>query len=137
MQHPLFRPHGAISVNTEDRILIVRAQGPWNAELSQLYGEMVQSQVQALAGAPWAVLGVISREGVHTPDSYSVQVDIIREHHALGRVASAIVFHYFDSPQIARRVFAKMYSEAEEAHEFFEDEESARHWLSEQLRAAG
>lgn len=131
-----FRPHGELAVFAEGRILVMRASGPWNAELSLLYGEIVQMHVLKLSGAPWALLGIISEEGVHTPESFAVSVNIVRAHQKLGRVASAIIFHYQDSPLIARRVFEKMYEEAGEPHAFFDDEAVARQWLNERLTAA-
>lgn len=137
MDYSIFRPHGTFSVNTEGRVLVMRAQGPWNAEMSELYGQSVKQQVQELSGAPWVLLGVISEEGVHTPDSFIVSVDIIRAHKKLGRVGTAIIFRYQDSPLIARRVFEKLYNEADEPHAFFADEPAARQWLSERLTAAG
>lgn len=137
MPHTKFRPHGSLTVEIDGRVLVVRAQGPWNAELSELYGENVQAQVNQLAGAPWGLLGVISDEGVHTPDSFAVSVDIVRAHRKLGRSASAIIFRYQDSPLIARRVFEKLYNEAGEPHAFFEDEAAACQWLNEQISSAG
>lgn len=131
-----FRPHGELAVFTEGRVLVMRASGPWNAEFSQLYDEVVQKQVVKLSGAPWALLGIISEEGVHTPESFAVSVNIVRAHQKLGRVATAIIFHYQDSPLIARRVFEKMYEEAGEPHAFFDDETAARQWLNERLVAA-
>ena len=137
MDHSKFRPHGALSVNTEGRVLVMRAQGPWNAEFSQLYGETVQAKEQELSGAPWVLLGIVSDEGVHPPDSFAVQLEIIRAHQKQGRVGTAIIFRYQDSPLIARRVFEKLYNEAGEPHAFFDDEAAARQWLSERLIAAG
>ncbi len=137
MQRTHFPPHGVYSLAIEGRILVMHAQGPWNEELTSQYGVDVHQFTEALAGLPWALLGVVKREGVHTPESYRLQREILEAHRMKGRVATAIVFDYDDAPQIAKRVFDKLYTEAGEPHAFFDDEVSARIWLIERLRLAG
>ena len=86
---------------------------------------------------PWVLLGIVSGEGVHLPDSFVIQTEIIRAHQKQGRAGTAVIFRYQDSPLIARRVFEKLYNEAGEPHAFFDDEAAARQWLSERLALAG
>ena len=131
-----FMPHGEFSVATEGRILVVRTVGPWNEELIRLYSRTVAENVEALAGAPWALLGVISDEGLHTPDSFSATVETVRKHRIRGRIASAIILQHVSAREIVRSMFSRLYTEAGEPFAFFEDEESARGWLSEKLAEA-
>ncbi len=132
-----FAPHGEFSVSTEGRILVVRTTGPWNEELIQLYSQTVADNVEALAGAPWGMLGVISEEGLHTPNSFSATVATVRRHRTQGRTASAVVLHQVSAPEVVRNIFTKLYTEAGEPFAFFDDEASARSWLMERLREAG
>ncbi|OQA34074.1 MAG: hypothetical protein BWY57_00759 [Betaproteobacteria bacterium ADurb.Bin341] len=132
-----FAPHGEFSVSTEGRILVVRTTGPWNKELIQLYSQKVTENVEALVGAPWGMLGVISEEGLHTPDSFSATVATVRRHRTQGRTASAVVLQNVSAPETVRKIFTKLYTEADEPFAFFDDEALARSWLAERLREAG
>jgi len=128
-----FKPHGEFSVATEGRILVVRTIGPWNEELIRLYSRTVTENVEALAGAPWGMLGVVADEGLHTPDSFAATVETVRKHRARGRIASAVILQNVSAREIVRSMFSRLYTEAGEPFAFFENEESARSWLSEKL----
>ena len=131
-----FPPHGKLDIRVDGRILVLRAEGPWNAELTRLYTELVEKHINALAGQPWALLGFVVNEGIHTPDSYAIQLQAVREHRQKGRVATAVVFERLDSEQFVRIVFDKLYNEAGEPHAFFDNEAAACAWLEERLREA-
>ena len=136
MLRPLFPAHGAYSLAIDGRILHMRAFGPWNEELTYQYGKDVRRYTDALAGAPWALLAEVMHDGVHTPESFRLQLEITRAHQEIGRIATAVIFDYENPPQIAQRVFDKLYDQAGEPHAFFDDQAAARAWLLEQLQLA-
>lgn len=130
-----FRPHGAYSVHAEGRILVVATSGPWNKELIEVFGMEVATLVNQLAGAPWGALGIVTKDGMHTPASYAAVVAGVRIQQSFGRVATAIILKDIEGPALVESILHRMYTEAGETHAFFAEEAEACAWLNAQIAA--
>lgn len=128
-----FCPHGTYALHIEGRILVSHVSGPWNRELIEDYVGAITAMIGKLAGSPWAMRATVTKNGMHTPESYAGLVEGIRRQRPLGRVATAVILCDVEAPTIVRSVLEKMYIEAEEPHAFFDDETSANAWLADRL----
>ncbi len=128
-----FEPLGDFSVAAENHFMVARITGPWNEELARLFGRKANDCAELLAGTSWVLMATIINEGMHTPDTFSATVEMVRQHRQKGRTATALVLKDVDGAEIVRSVFSRLYKKAGEPHAFFDDEISARAWLIERL----
>ncbi|MGE5387212.1 MAG: hypothetical protein ACM3SV_15125 [Betaproteobacteria bacterium] len=128
-----FPPHGRSDIWTEDRVLVVHTQGPWNRELVQEAAKVVLAKAEVFEGRPWLLLGIIYGDGLHTPEAFQEMIQAIRDQQAAGRSGTALILADVGNSSFFRGIYAKMYSAAAEPLEFFADEASARAWIAERL----
>ncbi len=129
----VFPPHGRSDIWTEDRILVVHTQGPWNQELVQEAAKIVLAKAEVFQGRPWLLLGVIYGDGLHTPEAFQEMINAIRDQQLVGRSGTALVLADVGTSAFYRGIYAKMYAAAAEPLEFFSDEAAARVWIAERL----
>jgi len=128
--------HGIFSIHVEGRMLVLHSTGPSNRELVEELSKAEKAALAELAGAPWGLLATITDEVMHTPESYAAMVETIRRHREMGRCATAVIFDHVFGDAMVRRVLERMYHEAGETAQFFDDEASARAWLLDQIEQA-
>jgi hypothetical protein len=131
---PPVRPHGSYDVSIDGRVLRAVVCGPWNVELVQAYADAFAQQVHTLAGAPWGTLAILTGEALHTAESHQAVVETVRQHRTLGRCATAVVMRVNSVPAMIRALFTRLYAEAGEPCEFFDDETQALQWLQAQIK---
>jgi hypothetical protein len=129
-----FPPHGRSDIWTEDHILVVHTQGPWNLELVQEAGKIVLAKAEQFGGKPWFLLVVIYGDGLHTPDAFQEMVRAIQNQQRVGRSGTALVLADVGDSSFYRGIYARMYGAASEPLEFCADEAAARAWIAEQLK---
>lgn len=134
---PLFAPHGQRNLLVEEQLIVVHSRGPWNAEFIHEGHTMMLKAIEAMAGKPWMLLGMIYGEGLQTPDAYAAQVASIQAQHPLGRKGTALVLVDKGDSKFFVDFYRDMYAAANEPVEFFLDEASARAWLTTQIAALG
>jgi hypothetical protein len=136
MRIPVFNPHGSHELAVQGRILQVRTRGPWNEEEVQRYVQSFARCVDQLAGAPWGVLAIVQGEAIHTPESQQGMVNAIVQHRRTGRCATALLLQLEIAPGLVRKLLIRMYAQAQEPCEFFDDEASAKAWLLTRIESA-
>lgn len=117
-------------------MLVLHSTGPSNRELVAELSKAEEVLVAELAGAPWGLLAKIAEEVMHTPESYDAMVKTIRRQRETGRCATAVIFDHVFGDAMVRRVLERMYHDAGEPVQFFDDEASARTWLLKQIEQA-
>ncbi|MFZ6849177.1 hypothetical protein [Undibacterium sp. RuRC25W] len=131
-----YQIQGQYELRIEGRMMISRVCGPWNIHAVNAYRDAAERIIQALSGAPWVLLAVLSGEPLHTAESIDELAEMIRGHRQLGRCGTALVF---EGPialaRIHQLMLSKMYIMSGEPHYFANDEASALLWLERQLAA--
>jgi hypothetical protein len=90
---PKFQPHGASRFERRGQVLILRSQGPFNAEHIQSLAPAFREYGGALKrDGPWATINVISTSMMVTPEGLAMlRASAQWTHDQLGRVAAAYV----------------------------------------------
>jgi len=124
------------SIHVEGPILVLHLTGPGDTELAEEVSKGENGAFAELAGRPWGLLAILADEAMHTPGSYQTMVEAIRRQRETGRCATAVIFDHVFGDAMVRRVLERMYRDAGEPVQFFNDEASARAWLLEQIEQA-
>jgi len=65
-----FSIHGEVAFKRQGQILVTDVQGPWNAELVELYKTQMSPYIAEMAkSGPWGLILVLHNEAVCTPDA--------------------------------------------------------------------
>lgn len=131
-----FLAHGSFSLQVEGRILLLHGEGPGNAELIEQYQLAVLRHREALAGQPWGNLVVLHGESLLTHDAVQLMNLSIGRSCASGMVAAAVVLSDTNYPGLGEQLWHQIYVAADMPHAFFDNIESARGWLLEQIDLA-
>jgi len=135
---PKFQPHGVSEFEARGQVLVLRSQGPFNAEHIQSLAPAFREFGGRLQQAgPWATINLVTRSLLSTPEA----VEMLRRsaqwtHDHLGRVAAAYV--------VGREVEGRMIMLAEVRRscagimpiEIFFELAPAQAWALEQIAAA-
>ncbi|MBN2659610.1 MAG: hypothetical protein JXR86_21305 [Spirochaetales bacterium] len=133
MERAIFYPHGELHFDVEDNLMIMTGTGPWNMESIIQSGEDATKSHLKLYGSRWGLLALLSGQAVHTPDAAEVLVEAVKKDKENGRTASALVLFDRENSDFNRHHISEIYRKAGETFRFFNDEESAREWLADQL----
>lgn len=128
-----FTPHGKLAAIIEENILIIKGAGPWNKEALERASTEFSDLLRQLYGKKWAVMLLIHGDPIHTPDATELLIEAIKEDKKHGRITTAIVLNDCDDIGFAKIHIADIYDKSGEDIRFFNDEYSARKWLSKQL----
>ena len=128
-----FDIHGSFSINREDNILIVHAEGPGNIELAEEYHTQMKAQVAVLKDKPWATLNIFSRESFFPPDASQALIEGAKRAKDIGFVACAFIVNAEQYQNSMKSFWEMIYVCAGVTYKFFEDETEAMAWLKERL----
>ncbi|WP_281560347.1 hypothetical protein [Thalassomonas sp. RHCl1] len=131
-----FIPHGKLSASIENNIFIIDGTGPWNKEALEQASREFSALHQQLYGTKWGVLVLTHGDPIHTPDASHLLIDAIKTDKRHGRISTALVVKDCDDVKFAKIHIRDIYHKAGENLQFFENEQSAKHWLQTQLSAA-
>lgn len=135
---PKFQPHGASRFERRGQILILRSEGPFNAEhIQSLAPAFREFGADLKRGGPWATINVISASMMVTPEGLAMlRASAQWTHDQLGRVAAA----YVAMPGAEGRVIMEASILASCAGimpiDIFDDVESAEAWALERVAEA-
>ena len=123
------RVHGSVSIELQDRILILHAEGPANADLIQQYQRDVKHYRELLRGEPWGNLVVFYNEPLFPPDARELMYQSIQRSRESGMAAVAVVLSDVNSPLTVRHFWDAIYTHVDMPHEFFDSQDQACEWL--------
>lgn len=113
--------------------MIITGTGPWNFESIIGSKNDAMRSHERLYNTRWGVLALLHGQPIHTPDAAEVLVEAVKRDKENGRKASALVLYDSESSIFGKYHIAEIYSKAGETFQFFDNEGSARAWLTEQL----
>ncbi|WP_296044120.1 hypothetical protein [uncultured Alteromonas sp.] len=125
-----FKKHGSLSVAIDGRLIVLKGEGPWNAESLHLSDDKIMQNLRAMYGSPWGVLAIFRGEAVYVPEAFTLLRKQIKKEITLGRVATAVVFVDVKSPLLSRHQFTSIYEMQGHEVAFFEDADEAKAWLN-------
>jgi len=128
-----FRAHGDLSARSINNILFIEGTGPWNIEKLKYMEVAAKDMLAKLYQQPWAVLCIMHGEIAFLPDAAAMLTEVIRQDKHKNRVATAIVITNSNLVCFSKGHLSKIYNDAGETFEFFDDRESAMSWLSAEI----
>ncbi len=131
-----FVPHGEVAVSREGRTMVIEGRGPWNLEAVERSEQAAETILRDLAGKPWGVVMVVYGEPIHVPDAKDYLVDLVKQDITNGRVASALVVGFCDSPTFAKNHIGSIYQQAGDNVAFFDSVAQAKSWVSQEITLA-
>ncbi|MBB6481184.1 hypothetical protein [Spirochaeta isovalerica] len=129
----IFYPHGELHFSVEGNLMIMTGTGPWNMESIIKSGDDATRSHKKLYGLKWGLLALLNGQAIHTPDAANVLIEAVKKDKKNGRTASALVLYDSGSADFGKHHISEIYRKAGETFRFFDNEESARKWLSAQL----
>ena len=131
-----FPIHGSLNICVESQLMIIRARGPANTEMVLQYQREVNQHREQLCDNPWTSLTVLSGEPLLPPEAAGMMVESIKQAEHMNLVATAIVFDDVQYKSISEQFWEGIYQRTTLKHAFFDDESSAKKWLSAELHSA-
>lgn len=129
-----FVPHGSVSIELIDHILVLRAKGPWNQELIQQYLIDVGPYKDKLKCVKWGVLLIAYGEPIMLEDASETLALGVLKDADIGRVATAIIINTDIGKELSKSIFTRIYSKTSNEFAFFEDEMTAKNWLNNTIK---
>jgi len=125
--------HGELTIQINHNIMEITATGPWNMEFfDMLHRELIRS-FQQLQQLPYATLLTPVGETLGVNEAVDYHIAFLK--HAK-TTAVAIVLSESEFAGATQRLLHDVYRRAGLTHAFFDDEDSARQWLQQQLNSA-
>jgi len=121
--------HGSYSIEQENNILLVDAQGPFNEITAKQYHQDIESYTQKMSGSAWGSLVLYRGNGVFTPDIEQSLTDTTHYRIENGMVAIAAVINDSAYADILQMQLQRIYQSCQIQFHFFSDSNNAKIWL--------
>ena len=125
--------HGILNFKLDDNILIIEGTGPWNKEALLLSSDTAGLAQKPRIKKKWGVIAILNGDPIHTPDAASLLIEYVTYDKLHGRVATAVILKNASSPEFGRKHIDKIYEQAGELCQFFENLCDAKIWIKQQL----
>ena len=125
--------HGELTIQINHNIMEITAIGPWNMEFfDMLHRELIRS-FQQLQQCPYATLLTPVAETLAVSEAVDYHIQFLKQ---AKTTAVAIVLSESEFASSTQRLCHDVYRRAGLTHAFFDDTDSARQWLQQQLQQA-
>jgi len=121
--------HGSYSIEQENNILLVDAQGPFNEITAKKYHQDIENYTQKMSGSAWGSLVLYRGNGVFTPDVEQSLTDTTHYRVENGMVAIAAVINDTAYADILQMQLQRIYQSCQIQFNFFSDSNNAKIWL--------
>lgn len=125
--------HGILNFRLDDNILIIEGTGPWNREALLLSFDTAGLVQKQRIKKKWGVIAILNGDPIHTPDATTLLIEYVTYDKLHGRVATAVILKNARSPELGRKHIDKIYEQAGELCQFFDNLHDAKSWIKEQL----
>ena len=125
-----FSAHGNYTIEQQNNILLIDAQGPFNDVLTEQYHQDIKLITQKMANAPWASLISFKNDGVFTPDAEQKLIETTQYRIENGMIAVAAVIINSPYADILQVQLQRIYQGCGIQFNFFSDAENAQKWLN-------
>ncbi|MBL4940292.1 MAG: hypothetical protein JKY81_01365 [Colwellia sp.] len=126
MQYPA---HGRYSIERQNNILLIDAQGPFNDVVTEQYHQDIMLITKKMSSNPWASLVSFKGNGVFTPDAEHNLIETTHYRVKNGMVAVAAVILDSAYADILQMQLQRIYQSCQIQFHFFSDTKNARKWL--------
>jgi len=129
----LFAPRGTLAMSTEDNIILIDAEGPWNIDYIDYLHQQLLLAVAQVDYNNFGALLTPKGEAISVEAGVEYHADFIRQGNTK---AIALNLAHCTTPLLAESLFSKIYRSAGVKHAFFDNAFDARHWLEKELAAS-
>ena len=126
-----FNAHGKFTIDAEQNIIIVDAEGPYNDELVNAY----EARFQAVMGEvcsqykEWSQIICMHNESIMTPEAETELIELNRIKREKGLTHGAIVLIDIEHPIVLKAQLKYVCDECNIIVEFFDNKGDAKAWL--------
>ena len=122
-----FQPHGSCSYCTQQNIITIEAEGPWNLEFFvKMHNDLKQIIIDRVDFNDYKILVLFKGEACASQDGFDYHLKAVK----LGNArAIACSLEHCDNPIVTKALFEKVYNDAPLVNRFFLDSSEALQWL--------
>lgn len=124
-----YSAHGSYSIEKENNILLVDAQGPFNDITAKKYHQDIEIYTKKMNDRPWASLITYQGNSVFTPDAEQLLIETTHYRIANGMIAIAAVINNTPYADILQMQLQRIYQSCQIQFHFFSDPVNAKVWL--------
>jgi len=124
-----YSAHGSYSIEQQDNILLIDAQGPFNDVVTEQYHQDIKLITQKMTNGPWASLISFKGDGVFTPDAENKLIETTQYRVEKGMIAVAAVIINSPYADILQMQLQRIYQSCGIQFNFFSDTKNAQKWL--------
>ena len=124
-----YATHGSYSIEQQDNILFIDAQGPFDHVVTEQYYQDIKLIANKMSDSPWASLVSFEGSSVFTPDAEQKLIETTQYRVDQGMIAIAAVIlnsNYADTLQMQLQ---RIYQNNGIQFNFFSNIEHAQKWL--------
>jgi hypothetical protein len=125
-----YSAHGSYSIEQQDNILLIDAQGPFNDVVTEQYHQDIKLITNKMSDSPWASLISFKGNSVFTPDAEQKLIETTQYRVDKGMVAIAAVILDSAYADILQMQLQRIYQNCSIQFNFFSDVKNAQKWLN-------
>ena len=125
-----FTEHGVFEINTEDKLLLIDATGPFNDEVAKHYIEAVDSCTQQLEGSQWNQIITLHQLSLFTPKVEKLLIDALINRRIRGLKAVYLILENVYFKSLVKEQMSRWYTKAGIEHHFFDSASEAKKSLT-------
>jgi len=124
-----FSAHGKYTIEQQDNILIVDAQGPFNDVITEQYKQEMKKVIKQINAPHWATAIIYHGNGVFTPEAEYSLIETTRYRMEKGMIAVAAVIAKDSYSNILHMQLQRIYHACNITFQAFNKQTAAVHWL--------
>ena len=124
-----YAAHGSYSIEQQNNILMIDAQGPFNDVVTEQYHQDIKLITKKMADTPWASLISFKGNGVFTPEAEQKLIETTQYRIENGMIAIAAVIIDSKYADILQMQLQRIYQRSSVQFTFFSDVKNAKKWL--------
>lgn len=125
-----YTAHGSYSIEQQNNILLIDAQGPFNDVVTEQYHQDIILITNKMSDTPWASLISFKGNSVFTPDAEQKLIETTQYRVDKGMVAIAAVILNSAYADILQMQLQRIYQNCNIQFNFFSDVKNAQKWLN-------
>ena len=125
-----FKEHGVFEIETEARLLLVDATGPFNEELVKRYNEALESCIQQLEFSQWSQVITLHQMSLFTPEAEKVLIDTLIKRRSRGLLAGYVILEDVEFKPWVKEQLNRCYTVAGVELHFFDSTSEAKKSLT-------
>ena len=125
-----YSAHGSYTIEQQQNILLIDAQGPFNEVTTEQYYQDIKLVTKKMSGSPWASLISFKGNSVITPEAEQKLIETTQYRVDNGMVAVAAVIINSPYADILQMQLQRIYQSCSIQFNFFSDTSHAQKWLN-------